>query len=500
MNLEDKIKKLYDYNKRLHVFDAISALTDWDRATGGPKGGIQIKQEIFSYLSGEEYNLLTSNEFGELLKSLEMQKEELNQKDRRLFDLTKRKAEDVRSIPKNEYTEYSSFIAESQEVWEEAKENNDYLMFAPYLKKIIEYNKKFAGYRQKNNMPLYDVLLDDYEEGMTMKDYDKFFETLRKDLVPLIHKILEKGKKTPISWDGEIFDTAKQEELSEEILKIIGFNFDNGMFKASAHPFTTGFDNKDIRLTTRYDEKDLAMSLFSTMHEGGHAIYEQQIADEYRFSMLGGGVSSGIHESQSRTFENEYGKSREFLRFCLPKLKQKFEFLKDVDEEYFYRAYNQAIPSAIRIEADELTYPLHIMIRYELEKEMMNKDIDINTLNIKWREKYKEYLGIDIENDSEGILQDVHWAAGLIGYFPTYALGSAYASQFTEILKKEIDLNKLLENGEFKPILEWHKENIHSYGSLKTPKELLKDVTLEDLNPKYYVDYLINKFSKIYDL
>ena len=273
------------------------------------------------------------------------------------------------------------------------------------------------------------------------------------------------------------------------------------VIKESEHPFTLNFDNKDVRITTHYYESDPLSAVFSTIHEGGHAIYEQNIKDEISKTILGEGTSMGVHESQSRMYENMFGRNLNFWIPVYPKLQEKFpEELGSISLEKFYRIVNDSKSSLIRIEADELTYPIHVLIRYELEKEIFETDVDVNELPKKWADKYEEYLGIRPETFREGVLQDVHWSGGSFGYFSSYALGSAYASQFYHAMCTEFDVEKELKSGSFERINTYLRENIHQYGKYKNPEELIMDTTKEKFNPNYYINYLREKYGKLYVL
>ena len=300
------------------------------------------------------------------------------------------------------------------------------------------------------------------------------------------------------------FNIEKQKELSMYILNLIKFDFDKGVLKESEHPFTTNINNKDVRITTHYYENDLLSSIYSTIHEGGHALYEQHIDDKIADSILGTGVSMGIHESQSRIFENMFGRSKEFLKFLYPKVDEAFGLKKEgIDFDSFYKFANEVQASFIRTDADELTYPIHVLIRYELEKEIFSnpdEKTDTDKLAKKWADKYEEYLGIRPETYKKGILQDVHWAEGLFGYFPSYALGTAYAAQIYNAINERVDISKELEKGEFSKINDILREKIHKYGKLKNPKELILNMTGKTFDSKHYINYLKEKFSEIYDL
>ena len=403
-------------------------------------------------------------------------------------------------VPMEELVEYSILISKSQNIWAEAKVNNNYSLFKSTLKEIIDFNKRYVKYLETENLKGYDVLLDIYEEGMTKEKYDKFFSLLKEEIVPLVKQIKEKNINKDI-LSGRLFDVNKQKEFADYLMDVMCFDKSRGLIKESEHPFTSGYGTTDVRITNHYYEDLLISGIFSCIHELGHATYEQQSNPTLDSTLLGGGASMAMHESQSRFYENIVGRSYNFWVSHYPKLKSIFsEELKDVSLDDFYRYINNVECSLIRTEADELTYPLHIMVRYEIEKLIIESDVDVDKLPAIWNNLYKEYLGIDVPTDKEGILQDIHWAGGSFGYFPTYALGSAYGAQMLESIKKDLDFEKEIGKENLKQINEWLKNKIHNFGSTKTPDELLNISTGESFDAKYYVEYLKNKFSKIYSL
>ena len=334
---------------------------------------------------------------------------------------------------------------------------------------------------------------------MDTEKLDKFFAELKKEIVPFLKKIQEKKKqleeKTRLNVE---VDEEKQMKFVKFLADYVGFDFDKGLIETSEHPFTLNLNKNDVRLTTN-NKKQLPFStVFSIIHEAGHGIYEQQTADELIDTLLGTGGTMGLHESQSRFMENLVGRNINFWKPLYKKAQNFYPFLADIKFEDFMREINTVQTGLIRVESDELTYSLHIMIRYEIEKMMFSENIAIDDLPKIWNEKVKEYLGIEPKNDSEGLMQDVHWYCGLVGYFPSYAIGNAYASQIYNTMKKDFDVEKALENGELKKITDWLGSKIHKYGKLKDTPEIIKEVTGEELNPKYYIEYLKEKYRKIY--
>lgn len=505
--MNEKMKKIKEILEKKAAFDDAITLLNWDLETEAPRMAIEKKSKTLNYLSGESYSTVINDEFKELVYSVD--ENDLNELDRKIIkEIKKETFEKMKKIPKEDYQKYSEIVLVASRVWERAKNENNYEIFKDYLKQIIEYNKKFIKLRGYEGHP-YNTLLDDYEPEMTVVELDEFFEKVRTELSPLIKKIVKSEKKVldeekRKKFKSLKFDIQKQKELSKEILDVMKFDFERGILKESEHPFTTDMGNKDVRITTHYYEDNLLSSVYSTIHEGGHALYEQHITDEISNTILGNGTSMGIHESQSRIYENMFGRSREFLSFLYPKIEKVFDEIlskNGITADDLYILANEVEESFIRIEADELTYPIHILIRYELEKEIfsdLDKEVDVDELAEAWADKYEKYLGIRPETYSKGILQDVHWASGLFGYFPSYALGSAYSAQIYDTINKKVNILEELKNGEFSRINEILKNNIHQFGKTKTPKEIIKDMTGKEFDSSYYIDYLIGKFSEIY--
>lgn len=504
----EKMKKVNEILKNKSSIDHAITLLHWDLETEAPEMAAEKISRTLGYLAGESYSMVINEEFKEILYSINI--EELDEIDRKTVEEIKREFfSKMEKIPKADYQKYSELRILSARKWEEAKNKDDYNLFKDYLSEIIEFQKKFIKYRGYKGHP-YDLLLDDYEPGMTVGKVDDFFEKIRDSLSPLIRKIGQKEKeKEELKREkiiGQmIFEVEKQKELSHYLIKMLNFDLKKGVLKESEHPFTTNVDNKDVRITTHYYKDNLLSGFYSTIHEVGHGLYEQNIDDKINDNaVLGTGTSMGIHESQSRIYENMFGRSRKFLNFIYKKVDELFEISgKGITEEDFYRLANKVENSFIRVEADELTYPVHVLIRYELEKEIfenLDEKTDVDALAEKWNDKYEKYLGVRPKTYKEGILQDVHWSEGLFGYFPSYALGSAYAAQIYNTLSKKVDVGSELEQGKYEKINEILKNEIHKYGKLKKPSELIENMTGEPFNPVYYIKYLTEKFSMVYDI
>jgi carboxypeptidase Taq len=496
----DNIAKFREIVKKQKAYNYMLNIIGWDSQTEAPRESFARRGEMVGIISGEMFKLLTNADTIAGLTELSEKADELDDLTKRELLRAKKQLDKIIKIPENEFVAFQMLLNKAQMVWQDAKANNDFASFKDVLAEIISYNKKFAKYYAPE-ADIYNTLLDDFEEGMTMADYDHFFDVLKQELVPFVRRLLSQKQAPVAPFVLKHYDKEKQKEFADYLIDVMQFNRDRGLMKQSVHPFTWNTSPTDVRFTNRYIEDYFLSSIFSAIHELGHAVYEQQIDTKWDDTMLNGGVSMGIHESQSRFFENIIGRSKNFWEAHYPKLKAIFpEQLKDVTLDDFYRAINRSEASMIRVEADELTYPLHIMLRYEIERMFIQGDVNIDDLPALWNEKMTEYLGITPKNDSEGVLQDVHWSGGMIGYFPTYAFGSAISAQIYETMKKEIDVDKAVKENKLGIITDWLKAKIHQYGSSKTPKEILLEVTHEPFNPMYYVRYLKTKYSELYGI
>lgn len=498
-DFEKKLGEFKDYIKKLEYLSDAIGLSYWDLRVQIPKKAVPRRAEVLGYLSSEAYKLQTSETMKKFIDYFN-QFNDLDDVTKAMVENAEKEYNQTKKIPEERYREYITLVSNSEAIWEEAKEKSDFQLFRPYLEKLVEFNKEFVEYwGYKDNK--YDTLLDKFEPGITVKELDKVFGDLRDAIVSLLNRIKEKGAQPRDDFFKEKFTVEEQEEFSKYVLDIMGYDFDAGRLDVSTHPFTTNFGNKDVRITTHYYENEFRSALFSSIHEGGHALYEQDIPDELYGTMLASGASMGIHESQSRFYENILGRSKEFWSFFYEEAKKRFKQFENVSLDEFYRGINVVEPSLIRTEADELTYSLHIIIRYEVEKALINGQIEVKDLPKVWNEKYKEYLGVEPSNDAEGVLQDIHWAGGDFGYFPSYALGNLYGAQFLNKMSKDMpNYTEDIKNGKLDAVHEWLKENIHKYGSVYKPTEIIKKVTGEELNAKYFIDYLNKKYSEVYNL
>ena len=498
-SLEQAVEALKKHQQVMAAYGHAMGVIFHDSATAAPKESWEGRGKTMGILSEIIYNLETDPKNGELLTYLEANADQLDDQTRREVEVLRKSYDQTKRIPQDEYIEYSVLMNDAENAWEKAKNENDFDAFAPYLEKIVSFNRTFAGYYDAAKAP-YDALLNEYEEGLNMQTLDAFFARLRSVIVPLLEKI-QAAPQIDDSFLNQTFPIEDQRKFSDYMMEVMGMDRRHCGIAESEHPYTTNFNNKDVRITTHYHEDHLTFSMYSVIHEGGHALYELGADDKYNYTALASGVSMGIHESQSRFYENLIGRSRAFCHLVFPKLKELFpQQLEGVDAEMFYRAVNKAEASLIRTEADELTYALHVMVRYEIEKQMIDGTLAIKDVPAEWNRLYKEYLGIDVPSDSKGCLQDSHWSGGAIGYFPSYALGSAYGPQILDAMEKDLgDINQDVAKGDLSRVTGWLREHIHRHASFVKPGPLFKQVCGE-FDPTYFTDYLTKKYSELYNL
>lgn len=502
MKYESLSQAVEELKKLQHVsaaYNHVLGVTYLDAATAAPKGSSSGRGQTMGILSEVTYDLIANEKNADLLAYLEAHCSELDPQTAREVEVFRREYDRIHRIPAEEYIAYNVLLNDAQTVWEDAKNHNDFASFAPYLEQIVAYNRKFAGYYHPD-MDAYDALLNEYEEGMNTKILDAFFVELRQTVVPLLAKV-SAAPQVDDSFLHRNYPIAQQREFSDYLMEVLEIDRNFCGIAETEHPFTTNFNNKDVRITTHYYENMLDSSMYSVIHEAGHAIYELGCDDQYNFSFLYGGVSMGIHESQSRFFENIIGRSFAFIQLIFPKMQEIFPGqLSDVTAEQLYRAVNKAQPSLIRTEADDLSYTLHIMVRYELEKQLIAGTLAVKDIPEQWNRLYKEYLGVDVPDDKQGCLQDSHWAGGAIGYFPSYALGSAYGPQMLHVMEQEIgNMDTLITEGNIGTIKEWLRDKIHRHASFIKPGELFASVCGK-FDAKYYTEYLTNKYTELYNL
>lgn len=487
--------------KEIHDLDRAEELLSWDQQTFMPKKGTEARASQLSTLAGLRHDFLTGDRMAELLAGLgEAGGNGLSDDARVNVREVRRVHERERKVPKELVKEISRIQTLSQQAWVEARKNADFPLFAPWLEKILDLRIRIGdaiGFEESR----YDAFLDEFEPAATASEIARVFDALKKELVPFAAEVLEAGRRLGRKPLGLTIPVPAQERFGLEISKAIGFDYDAGRLDVSAHPFTSG-NLHDVRLTTRYSEKEPAMSIFGTLHEAGHGMYEQGVDPAHEGTPRGSSVSLGIHESQSRMWENMVGRSLPFWEYAYPSLrKHAGAALEGVDLAAWHQEVNRVEASLIRVEADEVTYNLHILIRFEIEKAMAERAVAVDDLPDLWNEKVREYLGITPPDDGVGVLQDIHWSFGLLGYFPTYALGNLYAAQFYRTAKGEIPgLEEGYREGRFAPLLGWLREKIHRRGKTYPATELVKVVTGEDLNAGYLMEYLREKYGSLYGL
>lgn len=500
MDTKTAIEAFESHYERVQAINYALRIISFDAATVAPKAAVEDRAKVIGYWAVEEFKLSTSPAYEEIIKNLELVINDLTPEYQRITREARKNIDKTKKIPEADVREYSILLAEAEVVWEKAKLSNNFSLYEPLLTRIVAFQRKFAEIFGAIDGSLYNALLNDYEEGMTTKKLDIFFETLRKRIVPLVQQIAKK-KKPRHDFMSRHFPKDLQLSLAKETLATIGYDLSRGVLSESAHPFTSGISKNDTRVTTHIFENNFISSVYSTIHEGGHGIYDQNINPNYKDTPLGDGTSMAIHESQSRFYENIIGRSKGFSEQLLLKIKGlRPGIFDDVTAKEFYEAINIAEPSFIRTESDELTYSLHIMVRYQLEKRLIEGTLEVKDLPKAWNALMNEYLGVVPPTDTLGVLQDVHWSGGAFGYFPSYALGNAYSAQLLRAMKKDIDVESLINEGNLLPIKQWFTKNVYIYGKLITPDQLMIKATGESLNPNYYCDYLESKFKDIYRL
>ena len=497
MDIEESKKIYLKANKILKSLEYVNYLNSWDIQTEAPVDSIEEKNNAMEFFVDYEYGLRTSEEYTKAVDMLYAGRDKLDEVLRHEIVNIKEENEKINKIPKEEYINYNAVINRAYNQFVEAKNTGNYNLVKDSLKKIIQFKKNYIKWVGGNG---YDTLLDEYEKNSSTIFYDKFFDSVKKNLVPHIQKINKKELKFNREIFNRNFDVNKQKTFSEYLRDTLCLDKNKVVIKQSEHPFTTNFTNKDVRVTNHYFSDNLKSAIFSDIHEMGHALYELQVDDSLNSTMSGSGASMAMHESQSRFMENLIGRDYDFWKVHINKLKSMYAELTDLSLDDFYKYINESKCDFIRTEADELTYPIHVLIRYEIEKGIFEGKYNVDELPDVWNKFYKEYLGVEVKNNSEGILQDMHWYTGDFGYFPTYALGSAYSCQIYNAMNKDFSIKDALKNGDMRKIAMWLKDKIHKYGSSKDPDEILFIATGEKFNPDYYINYLVNKFKKLYNI
>ena len=480
-----------------------AAVLGWDQQTYMPPGGAGARAMQLATLSRLAHEKFVSEELGEILEFAKVDVEGIDpdSDDYCLVRKTDRDYQKEVKVPSEWVGEFSRVTALAHQDWEKARAESNFSLFEPRLEKIVGLRREYADFFGPYDH-IYDPLLDDYEPGMKTVDVKSVFATIRPRLISLVQAIAEQGEPVDDAPLHRNFDEKKQWDFGIEVARAIGYDFNRGRQDKAVHPFTTNFGTGDVRITTRFDPHFLNTALFGTMHEAGHAMYEQGIDPALNRTPLGAGTSLGMHESQSRMWENLVGRSKAFWITFFPRLQEFFPGqLGNVELDDFYWMINKVERSLIRVEADEATYDLHIMLRFELEIALMDGSIEVKDLPDAWNAKFEEFLGITPPDDAQGVLQDIHWSSGYFGYFPTYALGNLISAQLWEKINIDIpDMGSKIAKAEFGDLLTWLQEHIHRFGSKYEPLDLLKRATGQSLNAEPYLQYLERKFGEIYEL
>jgi carboxypeptidase Taq len=485
-------------SKELGVLNSCAAVLGWDQQTYMPAGGANLRGEQMALLASLSHQKFTDPKIGELLAAAE---QEVNRDDgakanvrelRRAFDRATK-------LPQKLVEELARVTTQAQQSWQSAKAKNDFAGFCPSLEKVVALKREEAAAVGFQAHP-YDALIEEYEPGTTVADLKKLFAGLTQELVPLIRRIAESPKKPDASVLQREFPIERQKLFAESAAVAFGFDFAAGRLDVTAHPFCSGMGPGDCRITTRYNPRFFSEAFFGVLHETGHALYEQNLPAEHFGTPLGAACSFGIHESQSRLWENQVGRGRPFWDHFFPRLQQAFPTaLSGVTLDTFYFAINDVKPSLIRVEADEATYNLHIALRFELELALLTGDLPVKDLPGVWNERFQSLLGLAVPNDSQGCLQDIHWSFGGIGYFPTYTLGNLYAAQLMDAARRDLGrLDDDFRRGEFGRLKNWLTEKVHRHGQHFRANELCRRATGSDLSPQPFLSYLKDKYDPLY--
>lgn len=498
-----KDQRVAEFKKLQHdikINTYLMSILEWDGETVAPLNGGAARGEAMATLAGQVHDLTCSADAHRIVDALSAEKD-LDEQTAFELKIFSRDLAESSAISSEEEQEYTRLVCEASDVWHAVKNTGDWDTFAPYIDKLVAMLRDRANKINPDADP-YDVLLDLNERGLTSVEFDKFCDQVRSTVVPLVHAISAKGpQKRPAFMDAYMSEEA-QLALGKDLIEMEGLDMNGVAVGLVEHPFSEGFANGDVRVATHIYPNDLTDNVFSMLHEGGHALYEQNVKPQYGYSCLYGGTSMGIHESQSRFMENVVGRSRAFMEPLLELLKKHApEIFENVSADELYRGVNIAQPSLIRTAADELTYSLHIMVRYEIERMLFSGEATAKDVPALWAKFMKEYLGVEVPNNTLGCLQDTHWSGGSFGYFPSYALGSAYAAQFLAAMKADgVDFEGSLAKADFAPINAWLKEHVWQHGRALDGPEIVEAACKAPFDASYYCNYLAEKFSAIYDL
>ncbi|HEY9076549.1 MAG TPA: carboxypeptidase M32 [Anaerolineaceae bacterium] len=500
--MEEKINRLKFLLGEIYDLGAAQGLLSWDQQTYMPPAGSEDRAYILSTLASLEHQCWTSSELQTLLSDLKKQSANLDpdSDDYNLIRVAARRMDKYTQVPARWVAEFAQTTSLAHEIWAKARAESNFSKFQPALEKIVDLRREYASFFAPY-AHVYDPLLDDFEPGMKTSEVREIFDRLRPQQVALVSAI---ASQPPVddSFLHQSFPEQGQWDFGVEVISKFGFDWQRGRQDRSAHPFTSGFGLDDVRITTRFVPGLGTASLFGTMHECGHAFYDLGLPRAYRRTPLLDGASMAFHESQSRMWENLVGRSKSFWEYFYPRFQEVFPVqVGNVTLDAFYRAINKVQPSFIRVEADEATYNLHIMLRLEIEIAMMEGSLAVKDLPEAWNERMKSYLGLTPPDDAHGVLQDIHWSGGMIGYFPTYALGNLLSVQLWECIQKDLpNLDDQIKLGQFNELLQWTRQNVHLAGAKYEPQVLAKRITGSTMDPQPYVNYLQKKYSEIYHL
>ncbi len=489
-DVNEILKRLDSFN----TYQRIRNILDWDMETIMPEMGNEMRGIETAEISGVLHQKFLSLNKDLLLDKLFENIETLNTKDKTIIADLKREYDIESKIPEKLVRDLSLAKTEGTTTWQKARNQNDVSLFLPKLEKIIEIKKEIIKHKNSKAQP-YDELLDEHEPGLTTEIIKPVLEEVKRFTLDMLNALRAAGIIHQANLSHEDVYIPLQKDFNDYISSMIGFDFSKGATGISTHPFTTETSPRDVRFTSRYKKNDFLYAITSTMHETGHALYEQNLPYEYYGTPLAKYISLGIHESQSRFYENQIGRSRPFSNFLTKQANERLNI--SVNDEEVFQYLNAVNPSLIRVEADELTYNLHIIIRFEIEEAIFNDNLPVSEIETMWNEKYQEYLGITPSNSSEGMLQDVHWSQGLFGYFPTYTLGNIYSAQIAEAMKKDIDLEKVINKSQYSQILDWLTNNIYKHGRSYTALELIENISGSALDTKPLENRLQEKIDML---
>lgn len=499
--MSDTFEQFKEYLEKMNKYNQVLNLVFWDIETIMPKNGFQRHSDALTYFSTEHFKLTTSDELRGYLEKLN-QPEEYDKLDddwKFIVKKMKKECDEASRIPEEFYSEYVQKQAEAEQAWKEAKNASDYSIFEPHLQTLIDMNKQMIEYMYPGK-EIYDAMLNQFEEGMDSETIDRIFDELKKELIPLVEKITATKQPDDSKFDND-YDIDAQKKVQKLLLDYIGFDWEKGAVGETEHPFTMNFSSQDVRITNHFRERDAIEPMFSAIHEGGHAIFEQNVNPKYDGTVAGSCCYMGVHESQSRFYENILGRNKNFWIPIYSDVQKLLPALENISIDEFVAEINHVKNEPIRIMADEVTYCLHIIVRYEMEKAIFREGLSAKELPELWNKKMEEYLHVTPRNDAEGILQDSHWSGGSFGYFPSYLLGSIYDGMFLEALEAEMgSVDDILKEGRIKEITKWLNEKIHQYGSTRLPKEVIEKVCGKEISAAPLIKYFTEKYTKIYNL